>query len=77
MEIDEFLFRKKMKMAELSNLLQISSAALFRYKNKITSPSLITSIKLFNLSKGEIDFEHLLNESDREDLKNFMEKLEE
>lgn len=68
MELDEYLFIQKTNCRQLAKELCISEVSVGRYKKKMASPSLLTAIKLYIHSKGQVDFKEMLGDEDKETL---------
>jgi DNA-binding XRE family transcriptional regulator len=60
MDLDEYLWKYKLKMNKLAKDVEVSQPSISSIKSKRTSPSLLTALKLYHISKGKINLEHLL-----------------
>lgn len=66
MDLDEYIWMKRLKSIDIARKADFSPNALCKMRKKKGSPSLLAAIKLCILSEGEITMEELLSERDAE-----------
>jgi DNA-binding XRE family transcriptional regulator len=70
MKLDRYLWENKISQRDFGKEIGLSSRPLWLIVHNISTPCLVTAIKIVKATKGEVSYEDLLNDKDREKLKN-------
>lgn len=65
MDLDEYCWRKRITLIEISKKTGICAPTLSHLKNLKVTPNLMTALKLYEFSKGEISYVEMLPEKVR------------
>lgn len=70
MDLDEFIWRSKKRLNDVSEECGCSCTSICKYKQKEITPPLLTCLKIMEISDGKISIEEFLS---LEDSKNYSE----
>jgi len=66
LDLDEWMWRNNYTSLKLGKLLDISQTSMVWIRRKRNSCGLLTAIKIHTFTNGEVPFEELLKDSDRD-----------
>lgn len=66
MDIDTFLWQKRMTMREFAIMVGVTEVSIQKYKQRKNSPNLLIALKIVKASEGEITLHELLKKEDVE-----------
>ena len=70
MKLDRYLWENKISQKEFSKLIGISLRCLWLIVHQQSTPSLLNAMRIVKATDGQVTYEDLLSEIDKERLKN-------
>lgn len=77
MKIKDYLYEQGKKMSKFADQVGISYCSMHHYTKGMTSPNLLTAVKIVVTSLGKVTLLDLLTESDLDELYGVINKLKE
>ena len=69
MELDEFMWRKKLTVRSFSEILGCCALTVHNARNKKVSPKMLLAYKIMNYTDGCVTLDELLSTKDIEEIK--------
>jgi DNA-binding XRE family transcriptional regulator len=77
MTLDDWSWKNKMTAYRLAKIIGVSTATISLLRNQKHTSSLLTAIKLHEVTKGEVSFEYLLKADDLKEYEIWLSKYKE
>jgi len=65
MDLDEYLWRNKMSQRVFAEKVDVNSVTIFNLKNFKVIPNLLTAMKIFKFTDGQVTFHEMVSPVER------------